>query len=405
MLPEMKNPVMERLTESRTGERAALALPFILIFLSMLSTTLLVPFQREIVETHGTDPSAKALFVSLTMLGLFVASPLAGVLADRFSTRLQLPCFALLNALCFLWIWSAESMTSLLAARFSEGVTFAFVIGPLLARAGGHDDRGARMAAAGLLLALGAALGMPLGGLFSSHSQTLLAGACLMVTVGIMGLFLRGTAALRRKTSPGELLLRVPLFLVPVGFAFFDRFIAGFLVGPFSWRLRTDLALGPADVGRLLGSVMLPMVILAIPAAALARRVGPLALVSAGSALYGICIGLAAVSSSLSSITPLLLLAGLGAGMLYAPSMILTSSMAPPELRATAMSLYVGAGSFGFMLGPILPAQAMQITGGADVMRGTALLIASLAVVTSALAFLFRKRLSPAPVSIPAERD
>lgn len=385
------------------------ALPFALIFLCMLPTTLLVPFQREIVEKHASDPGAKAFFVSLTMLGLFVASPLAGFLADRTSrSRLTLAAFALLNAFCFLWIWNAQSITSLLAARFTEGVTFAFVIGPLLARAGGPgEDKGGRMALAGLLLALGAALGMPLGGLFLSPSGTLLTGACLMVSVSLLVTLLDDSGLVRPAKSlhPAQLLMRVPLFLVPVGFAFFDRFIAGFLVGPFSWRLRADLALGPADIGRLLGSVMLPMVLLAIPAAALARKVGPLGLVSTGSALYGICISLAAVSSSLSAITLLLLFAGLGAGMLYAPSMILTSRMAPPELRATAMSLYVGAGSFGFMLGPILPAQAMHLTSAENVVPGTAFLIAVVAVASSAVVLLFRKRLTLEAVSIPVRRD
>lgn len=379
------------------------ALPFALVLLSMLTTTLLVPFQSEILEKHGGDPRSRALFVSLTMLGLFILSPMAGLIADRVRRKnILLAVFSVLNAAAFLWILQSQSLFSLLAARFFEGAAFAFVIGPLMAQAGANEQRGGRMAVAGLLLALGAALGMPLGGLLGDDRTALLTGCLLMAVVGALSLFLKCDSLPKTRAHNSEmrgLLLRVPLFLVPIGFAFLDRFLAGFLVGPFSWRLRADLAMGPADVGRLLGSVMLPMVLLAVPAAILSRKVGPLPLVCAGSAVYGLCIAGAAASTSAATITWLLILAGLGAGFLYAPSLILTSRMAPPELKNTAMALYIGVGSFGFMLGPVIPAEVMRIAENPGrVVVWTAACSAFLVVLTAAAAIAFRKRLVlPAP--------
>ncbi len=375
-------------------------LPFALVLFSMLPTTILVPFQREIVEQHGGDPRSRALFVSLTMLGLFVLSPAAGFILDRIRQKnLVLAAFSFLNGASFLWILLSDSLESLLSARFFEGATFAFVIGPLMARAGAEsEERGGRMAMAGLLLALGAALGMPLGGWLGNERTAILIACAVMAGVGLLSLYLQGDSQPSRNARRGEvrsLLLRAPLFLVPIGFAFLDRFLAGFLVGPFSWRLRTDLAMGPAEVGRLLGAVMLPMVLLAVPAAILARRVGPLPLVSVGSAVYGLSIAAAALCDSTITIAWLLILAGLGAGFLYAPSLILTSRMAPPDLKNTAMALYIGVGSLGFMLGPVIPAEFMRVTENPGrVIEWTASMAAALAVLTSGAAIVFRKRLA-----------
>lgn len=379
-------------------------LPFALVFLAMLPTTILVPFQREIVDQHGGDPRSRALFVSLTMLGLFLLSPAAGYLVDRIRRKSHvIAAFSFLNGACFLWILNADSMKSLLYARFFEGASFAFVVGPLMTNAAATDnqERGGRMAVAGLLLALGAALGMPFGGWIGNERAAILTGCILMACVGVLSPGLKQTATTAAGSSRSEvkgLLLRAPLFLVPVGFAFLDRFLAGFLVGPFSWRLRTDLAMSPADVGRLLGAVMLPMVLLAVPAAVLARKVGALPLVSAGSAAYGLCIAAAAFSDSPFAIGCLLILAGLAAGLLYAPSLILTTRMAPHDLKNTAMALYIGAGSLGFMLGPVVPAEFMRGSGNPQtVLVWTASLAAGLAVLVSAAAIYFRKQLAVNP--------
>ncbi|MCB1308838.1 MAG: hypothetical protein KDK30_11685, partial [Leptospiraceae bacterium] len=48
-----------------------------------------------------------------------------------------------------------------------------------------------------------------------------------------------------------------------------------------------------------------------------------------------------------------LLMAGIGAGLMFVPSMMMAARMAPVGYNATVMSGFMGSGSLGFMLGPL----------------------------------------------------
>lgn len=362
-------------------------IPLAAVFAVMAATTMPVPFQKEIALHWNLDERGRALFVSLPMLGMFVGSPAAGSLYDTVrSKRLLFILSAWACSACFLWMIFAQSTAELLTARLLEGALFAFVISPLLASAGERF-----MHAAGLLLALGAALGMPLGGLFAKPEHAFAMSGLLMAAGSLASPSLFTRAAGR----PGfDLIKRIPILLVPAGFAFLDRFIAGFMTGPFLWRLRSDLGLDAPTAGRLLACVMLPMALLSVPAAVAARKISPVVLVAAGSVLYAAAAALASHSNSVPQITGLLLAAGFGAGMLYVPSMILAVRLSPADLRNTAMAFYVGAGSLGFMLGPVIPAELEKARAGTA--QGTAVVVCSVVCAASFLLFFLRGRLAAA---------
>lgn len=336
-----------------------------LLFVAMLPTTMLVPLQTEIMGQLSGTPREMAWFTSIAMLGMVLLSPLAGYLSDRFRARRAfVVAFSLANACTFPLISWAPTLPILLAARFLEGGTAAFVIGTLMAcaedreRAEPHGRRGLAMGISGMMLGLGAALGMPIGGIIGRGNWhlTAYAASALMIVVAILAISLRDQVAQRERSNFTSVLaiLKHPMALIPISFAFVDRFVAGFLVGPFTWRLRDEFALDPAQAGRMLAYVMLPMVLGAIPAAMAARKIGGVRLVLVGSVIYGVFIGISGTLQSVEPVRLTLLIAGIGAGFLYSPSMVLAGRLAPEGMTATAMSLYVGIGSLGFLLGPLV---------------------------------------------------
>src|SRR5690606_39224926 len=52
-------------------------------------------------------------------------------------------------------------------------------------------------------------------------------------------------------------------------------------------------------------------------------------------------------------LTALLALAGLGAALMFVPTLTLASRLAPESYRGTAIGAYMGIGSLGFLLGPL----------------------------------------------------
>ncbi|MCE9597932.1 MAG: MFS transporter [Spirochaetia bacterium] len=336
-----------------------------LLFLAMLPTTMLVPLQTEIMREQFGTPRQMALFTSIAMLGMVLLSPIAGYFSDRFrARRVFVIVFSIINACTFPLIAWAPTLPWLLLARFLEGASAAFVIGTLMAcaedreRANPQGKRGLAMGISGMMLGLGAAIGMPIGGLIGRDDWRVatIAAAGLMVVVAVLAILLRDQIAKRERENFASILtiLKHPIALIPLTFAFVDRFVAGFLVGPFTWRLREDFALDSAQAGRMLAYVMLPMVLGAIPAAMAARKIGGVRLVLIGSIFYGMFIGISGSLNSTDLMRITLLLAGIGAGFLYSPSMVLAGRLAPDGLTATSMSLYVGIGSLGFLLGPLV---------------------------------------------------
>lgn len=142
--------------------------------------------------------------------------------------------------------------------------------------------------------------------------------------------------------------------LLPYAYTFIDRFSVGFLVTTFNLHLREDLHLKPGEVGLSLSLVLIPMSLLSYPFALVSKKTGTLPLMMLGSVLYGLCIGFAGFAEEKIWLWFWLLLAGLGAGVMFVPSMIFCSSIAPEGYNASVMAGFTGFGSIGFMLGPIV---------------------------------------------------
>ena len=340
-----------------------------LIFFSMLPATMLVPIIKEIVKDRldGTNTDA-ASFLSIALLGAFLSAPIAGYLSDRLRNRRDfIALFALIDALCFLLLAYADNLTFLFAIRFIEGASSIFVISLLFALITDYENwpgsiwhqRGLLIGLGVTCLLLGSSLGLPLA-IISRYAPLLplYVAAAIMLGVALLSyLGIKETPILQSNLSENKKkyqgLLQQPLIFLPCVYTFIDRFSVGFFVGTFNIYMRESLGFSAGQVGLALGLVLLPMALLAWPVATWVQRWGILPLLLSGSLIYGLCeFGIGYIQDS-TGLFLMLALCGLGAGLMFTPSVLFAAWVAPVSLRATTMSLFFACGSLGFMLGPI----------------------------------------------------
>ncbi len=341
-----------------------------LIFFAMLPVTMVVPVLKEIVKDRFASGNMQvALFTSLSMLGSFLFSPIAGLVSDKLGNRnkiIALSCF--LDAGLFYLMTLVANIQWFLFLRFLEGAVHIFVIGLLLSAISDRENHpesrffrlGRLMGIAGMAVSMGAAIGMPLAAVGKQNAWIpFYVGSAIFISIGILSFYYLDDMIHKevQKFHFRDLLHSLvlnPYLLIPFSFHFIDRFTVGFVVSSFNIHMREELHFSPGLAGAFMGLILFPMSLLSYPSALLAKRHGIFLMVLTGSLVYGTFLSLCGWTSEKEILFVFMLLAGIGAGVMYVPSMILASRMSPAGLNATVMSAFTGIGSLGFMTGPIL---------------------------------------------------
>jgi MFS family permease len=221
-------------------------LTLMLIFLTMLPVTMIVPVFKDIVKDRlGGDNLMVSLFMSYAMLGSFLFSPVAGFLSDKFKNRKYfISVFAILDGISFFLLVHAENLQILQIIRFFEGVCHIFVIGLLLSLIADRENdstnehfykKGILMGLAGMFLSLGVGIGSPMG-ILGKKNPLLpfhVAGS-IMILIGILSFFFlkdydffyHERITLSKWSNAFK---QNRLILVPYLYNFIDRFTVGFL--------------------------------------------------------------------------------------------------------------------------------------------------------------------------------
>jgi len=334
----------------------------ILAMLIVMPVTLPVTVLRELVqERFAVSELATSLFMSINMVGAVLSAPLAGALADRFGRRAGLVAAALVCDGALLWSLTLPlPFPVFMGLRFLEGAAHIAALSLLLgiaAGARGPEQRGRVMGLTGGGITLGVALGAPLGGLLGGEDPLvpLRAGAALVVVGAVVSLlFLEETG--RREARPGWRAIASGVrahkaLVAPLAFSFADRFTVGFYTTTFSLYLTRIHDMTPSQIGALIAMFMLPFALFSYPFGRLAERRSRVALVCGGSVLYG--VGTASLCFWPAELLPGLMLAlGVASAVMFVPSLVLATDIAPAEVRTTALGAFNAAGSLGFILGP-----------------------------------------------------
>lgn len=332
----------------------------LLAFLMLLPVTLPVPVLRGLVtERFLVGELATSAFMSINMVGAVIAGPLAGLRADRRGGRRRLLLQGLAADVALLFALTLPMPFWLfMSLRLLEGAAHITALSMLLSIAA---DRGSGkvMGMVGGGLTLGVALGAALGGYLGRVDPLLplRGGALVLVAAALLAArVLKETPRPARRPAFGEwtrTLRSNAALVVPLAFAFVDRFTVGFFTTTFPLYLSGVHRAAPPRIGLLLALFLVPFALLSYPFGRITDRVGRVALVCGGSLLYGVGACFVGVSDpdALLGLMPLL---GLASAVMFVPNLMLTTDLAPPEAKSTALGAFNAAGSLGFIAGPLV---------------------------------------------------
>ncbi len=336
----------------------------LIAMLILLPVTLPVPVLRSLVhDRFAVSEFQTSLFMSINMIGAFLAAPIAGTLADRFGNHFRTIIIALLlDAACFFAMTADMPFALFMTIRFVEGCAHIFALSLLLAitaDSATEGDRGRAMGLVGAGLTFGVAIGAPVGGQLAKLGTLIpiYSGGIVVCLAAILTIFLlpRTQGKSNRPGLRGILsaVQKDRAMLVPLAYAFVDRFTVGFFTTTFVLSMKRLHDLQPANIGLLLGLFLLPFSVLSYPFGRLSQRYSRTWMLAGGSALYG--IGLITLGTWPPAFLPYgMLLLGTLSAVMFVPSLVMITELASPAIRSVAMGGFNAAGSLGFVLGPIV---------------------------------------------------
>ena len=334
------------------------------ILLTMLPVTMLVPVLKELVGVRfQVSPFFTHLFMSTSLIGAIVFSPLSGILIDRIRDRRKVLLLALAgNGICFVGMAVAPSFGLLLTARFLEGVFHITALSGWMAAGADVSPRGKSgriMGALGGMIMLGITIGVPLGGIIARGEtlNVLWVASIISLVAGIISLLLklppREFQAAPHWLDSLVILKNNPWLSIPYIYTFIDRLSVGVIVTTFTLYLADMLHLEPAKRGATLTFFLLPFSLLTYPAGRLSDRFGKLLPMAGGSLLFGVAFMSYGYLNG-NHLLGVMVLSGILSAAMFTPTLALCKDLSTPEQHGIIFVGYNVAGSLGFIVGPIV---------------------------------------------------
>ncbi|MDX2052220.1 MAG: MFS transporter [Polyangiaceae bacterium] len=347
-------------TLEQPARRDSMLLLGALVFFQMLPATLLVPTARPLfAQIYHTGDSYIHAFMSINMLGGFIAAPFIGWATDRLGFRL--PTFValgFLDALIQFLLPTGLPLPLLLALRTLQGATHVGAATLLLTCAASTARRTGNakvMGIAGSALMLAVAFGSSIGGLLlkAGLSVPFWTGSGLAVLAAGLGFLLpqQWWTESRRSGVTFALLRNEPSLWVPVSSAFVGRFTVGCIVVSFALYAHRAFNITDTQVGLLYSLLTLPFALLMYPAARLGDRFPRVHVLVGGGAVYAFSLGLLGQVGPLA-LPGIMVLIGTSGALVFASTLCLAAGNVSPERRGTSMALVNSAGCLGMLLGP-----------------------------------------------------
>ncbi len=358
----VKNMNENRMTHDRNEEFRQTMLLAFLGFASTLSTAVVFPNIGSFVRDRFVlSDTAASLFAVSYLVPHVVFAFIWGAVADRSGRKRELLVLGYTATAIFHFALPfVDNYPLLLLLRFGEGAMSVLGFSLVMALAvdvarKGHYGR--VMGTLGGAIALGTTLAFPLGGAIGARSMVLLCsiGAVILLACAALAYRYIDPQAGGRARSLRDALLVLrerPALSIPYAFTFIDRFTVGFFAVTFPLYAATAFGLNAAESGRLLAGYLLPFSLLTMPMGRVVDRIGGIRLLLIGSLLYGVAVMLVGYVP-VSGLLPLMIVCGVLASIMYAPTLWLAASGAPADMRTSAMGGFNAAGSIGFALGPI----------------------------------------------------
>ena len=138
--------------------------------------------------------------------------------------------------------------------------------------------------------------------------------------------------------------------MVPLAYAFMDRFVIGVFVSTFTLFLGEVHRATGAQRGLLMALFLVPFALLCWPAGKLADRIGWYKPLVISNVLFGVVFAMYA-RVPLAVLPALMVLSGVLSALMFAPNLLLTSEVARRAGDGIFGAFQI-AGSVGFLIGP-----------------------------------------------------
>lgn len=375
-----------------------------------MATSISVPALKSLVEVPFGDGSGRAFMAMGSAATLLLSIP-AGLLSDRLGRRIPLVALGLVGTgLCTIATPLVRDFTLLLGVRFLDGALTALALAALFARVGDLTTRDTRAMGFAVVVAgipVGYLLGQPFALALGDRSLPLLFGLVgLLCVAGGAGLAPRLGAPERvRRLAPGLAAVarafgRFRRLWIPFLFSFVDKFTFGCIAVLLAKLVGSHVQ---AEVAWAAVAAMLFWVgFLACcwPAGLLARRIGLVPALLAGSAAYGVCL-VALGPASLLGLLALKLLLGMACAFQSVPTSALAIQQCEPSERGAAMGAVNAIGSLGMVFGLVIGGY-LELRHGFTAAFAAAGLLEIGCALAVGLALLATGRLSLRPERRPA---
>lgn len=374
------------------------------VLLFVLAEELSRPFLPLFAKSLATDPALQAtaagLAISVFMITVALATPVASALAERFGFRVLFVLGMVPGVIGYLATGFADGVGMLVVGRVLSGMAYAIiyiVCQGYAADAGAAEGRTRSMAIFMGAVFAATICGPALGGVLADRLGTTAvltaaAASCLVATLLAIGLVpapapiakpRMGLPTIRQMgamwTDSGMALLTL-LIAIPAKFA-----LAGFLFYLLPIHL-TAIGASASEIGRIMMIYGIANLLLTPIAARLADRGGdPARLVLVGTLLSGLgpLLLIATGGQELGWIAVAVLVFGLGHGLAIAPQLGLVTLLADRSTRGVPKIRLLAAFRFyerlGSVLGPLAvvwlaanrdAVTVMAIVGGVVVVAG-----------------------------------
>ncbi|UIP00842.1 MFS transporter [Halobaculum sp. CBA1158] len=383
-------------------DRIALAL---VVYAVLLAQTLVYPGVDLLSEVlGGRGFAAPTLFLAAEFAAFVVFAGPWGTVSDRLGERRRLVSVAAAGGAVGYFALAALPVvappetvpgalvvplpfarplvlsTAFVLALFVRGLQGAMTVGALslaisaLADRGGGNGR--NMGVAGIAIGLGTATGAPLGGqLFEVGPTVPLVAAGGLLAVAAAGALATPDRVPGRAGDPGDrdgeaagdgdrhhgglAALLAGLrdrrdLAVPYAFAFVDRLNAGFFALVGTLYFRQEFGLGPGATGLLLAAFFAPFALLQYPFGLLSDRVGRVAPVAAGSAVFGLVVVAVGFAPTVPLVAATMVVVGVLGALMAPATLALVVDLGGPTGRGAAVAGFNAAGSLGFLAGALV---------------------------------------------------
>ncbi|MGY1632423.1 MFS transporter [Geodermatophilus sp. SYSU D01186] len=375
---------------------AALAVASIALATDMFVYGVAIPVLPMIAAQHGASSATVGVLFACYAGALLVATPLVGVLVDRFGPRTPMLVGLLALGAATLLFAGADSFPALVAARVLQGgaAAVSWVAGfALVAAVYPAAERGRPMGIVLSATGIGLLLGPVVGGVLGEHAGTaapFYVAAALAVLDGVARLvWVRDVPHVRRE--PSAEVYRHPRTPLLIGLTATGAGLLAFLEPIVPLEAAARFGATPQQIGLVFTGAVLVGALVAPVSGTLADRLPRPALAGGGALLAALGLVVVAFADSLWGLAAGVAVTATGAQGVLAPTLVLISELAEsqhPAAYGAAYAMYSLAYTAGLMVAPLAAGLGAETLG----FRGAALAGAGIAAVAAAAAAASRRR-------------